>query len=385
MPRMMKDDRLERLQRYARMETPIEPDALAEAVSQMCVAPGAPLDPVAARLAHDILVRIYHSTHKEMRQVLAMRFAARADAPHDLVLALANDAIDIARPVIVQSPVLDDDDLVRLIIDHGHEHRLAVVDRASLSERVCDVLVHLGNDAIILKLVAHPGASLSDHAVRRLVVISRHHPDLHAPLLKRREMRATLAAAMYHWVADDLKAFITKTFGEEVSAPLEAEVDAVADVLSRRPAPTMPRPPNNFPMAVTDTFPSSASHLLVALRKNKLSLVEKEMERLTRLPNFAVQRILYNDNGEALAVVCRSIGLSKATFEEIFSHLHGVPPFEAIVRSKEFAKASGYFTRLSTRQADLILDEWRSRPRSVWGDPNRFNAAWGRRGHSLLH
>lgn len=363
----MTNDRLHRLESFARMETPIDPGALAEAVSAMCIEDESPLTAAEAALAHDILVHIYKAVQADMRRILAERFADRADAPRALVLALANDAIEIARPVIRLSPVLGDEDLVRLVVDGGREHRLAVTERPSLSARVCDVLIYLADPEIVLRIAGHPQAGISPHALQRMVLASRESEALQPLLLRRPEMRDDLAAAMYHWVADDLKQFIAETFGDALARHLGPEIDAAAGVVPQRQ--TVP----------AESLPASLGHLVLALRRDDLSAAEREMARLTRLPAFATERLLYNDNGEGLAVVCRSAGADQATFGEIFALLNSDGAPAAFARTAAYRAALAYFHRLSSKQADLLLDGWRANPRTVWGNPARTNAAAARR------
>lgn len=358
----MSDDRLQRLQQYARMESPINPDTLAEAVSAMCVQAGAPLAPAEAALAHEILTQIYRVLHADVRRVLAERFAARPDAPRDLVLALANDAIDIARPVIRLSPVLGDEDLVRVVVDGSHDHRVAVTERPALSARLCDVLIYLADPDIAVRVAGHPAATISAHALQRLVLASRESQALQPLLLRRPEMRGDLATAMYHWVAEDLKAFIAEHYGEALALHLGAEVDA-AIAQPGRPA----------------ALPTTMAQFVAALRRDDLVAAERELKRLSRLPDFAVSRLLYHDNGEGLAVVCRSVGADQTAFGEVFALLNATGPKAAFTASPTYRAALAYYHRLTAKQADLILDGWRATPRSVWGDPSRTNAAWSRR------
>lgn len=366
----MSDDRLQRLQQYARMESPIDPDALAEAVSAMCVQDTAPLAPVEAALAHEILVQIYRVVQAGMRRILAERFAARADAPRALVLALANDAIDIARPVIRLSPVLGDEDLVHIVVDATPDHRLAVTERPVLSARLCDVLIYLGDPEIAVRVAGHPNAVISAHALQRLVLASRETAALQSLVLHRPEMRDDLATAMYHWVADDLKAYIARHYGEALARHLGPEVDAAAAAVAAGRPPVHDRPA---------AMPSTLAHFITALRGNDLPGAERELKRLSRLPDFAVARLMYHDNGEGLAVLCRSTGVDQATFGDIFALLNATGPRAAFTASPAYRAALAYFHRLTTKQADLILDGWRASPRSVWGDPARTNAAFARR------
>src|SRR5262245_27097871 len=66
-------------------------------------------------LFSDIMEKILESVTKEQKIGFSRQFAVSEHAPHGLVRKLAGDAdIDVARPVILRSPVLTDEDLLGL-------------------------------------------------------------------------------------------------------------------------------------------------------------------------------------------------------------------------------------------------------------------------------
>lgn len=354
----MNSRRLDLLVAYSRQTAPIDPGVLADAVSQMCVEEDGALTQSEAALVFDILERIYPEVELTAKQRLAERVATRTDLPRPLAVLIANDTIEVARPVLVACTTLTDDDIIRVIVERGRAHRLAVTERPNLPSHVCDVLITLGDEDVYLKLVRNTGAVLSDQGLQRLLIASRNMVSLQEPLINRPEMGPDMAALMVHWVSDALRARIAELFGEEVSTRVSADVlqsaeEAVQDVSSQ---------------ALDSAFPASIRAFLAALRVHDRRAMEMEMGLLTRLPAFAVSRILFSIDGGALAVVCRSAGVRRKLFAEIYSRLHDVAPYGTRDLDHERAAAIEYFDRLTSQQADTILDGWRTSPQSVWGD-----------------
>jgi uncharacterized protein (DUF2336 family) len=60
----------------------------------------------------DIIEEVAYDLEWQMREELARRIAAETHAPRKLVHRLAHDEIVVARPVLEQSPVLTEEDLV---------------------------------------------------------------------------------------------------------------------------------------------------------------------------------------------------------------------------------------------------------------------------------
>jgi len=365
----MANDRLEQLLSYTRPGATLDTAGLADAVSAMCADDDLPLSAAEAAIAYDILCRLYPDAERQVRLRLAERLANRNDVPRALCLMIASDEIEIAGPAIRGTLHLDDDDLIRLVVEQDKPHKLAVAERPALSARVTDVLVYLADADVALALACNESARFSTHGLTRLVNASRTQPSLQEPLLRRTDLPGDLAHVMYDWVGQALKAFIRDTFGAAMAQTVAGDIEAA--VASARPFPT---PPPTGP--ARDRYPESFAGLLVALRRGDLRTVEQEIQALSKLPPHATQRVLYNGDGKALAVVCRALGAGRSLYAEVFSRLFGTPPYDSFSQSRDFSRAMTFFDQLPLPEADGILVHWRIRPETVWGDPRRFNAAW---------
>ena len=74
---------------------------------------------------------------------------------------LAGDAIEVAGPILQRSPVLTDEDLVRVVRTNAMQYALAVAGRERLSEPVSDALVDTGDAEVVARLVDNAGRSIS--------------------------------------------------------------------------------------------------------------------------------------------------------------------------------------------------------------------------------
>ncbi len=71
----------------------------------------------------DILRLLARDVEMAIRIALAERLADDSTAPHDLILLLADDRIEVARPLILRSPLLTDAELLRMIGECGTPSR----------------------------------------------------------------------------------------------------------------------------------------------------------------------------------------------------------------------------------------------------------------------
>ncbi|MBI2978321.1 MAG: DUF2336 domain-containing protein, partial [Rhodospirillales bacterium] len=107
----------------------------------------------------DIMGRLVFELEMKVRQHLAETISGVGAAPLDLVKRLANDAIEVARPVLMKSGILKDADLIEIVKNCGQEHLLAVSKRATVSEKVADALVEKGDEKVLGSLAGNAGAA----------------------------------------------------------------------------------------------------------------------------------------------------------------------------------------------------------------------------------
>jgi len=161
-----------------------------------------------AGLYGEVLTKLADVMEQAVRAELAARFASAPDAPHSLIRRLANDEASVASPVLSNSPVLTDEDLLGVVRRHGQDHLRAVSARASVSEAVSDVIVERGDDETLGALLRNEGARLSRAASEAAVERARANPALHEPTVSRADLPPDLLNEMYFVVEARLRSRI---------------------------------------------------------------------------------------------------------------------------------------------------------------------------------
>ena len=92
-------------------------------------------------LMGNILRQLIHDVEMSVRKDVASRLAKLDDVPRELVLALANDEIEVAQPLLIDCTVLHDADLIEIVRHRTQAHQLAIAMRNSPSEDVRQSLV----------------------------------------------------------------------------------------------------------------------------------------------------------------------------------------------------------------------------------------------------
>jgi uncharacterized protein (DUF2336 family) len=134
------------------------------------------------------------------RMQLAERLADVAQAPTGVIRQFALDEIAVARPVLLRSPRLSDEDLIAVASTKGHSHMLALTERPHLGAPVTDYLVVKGDRVISHGLAVNQTARFSRRGMGLLVTRSLTDDSLQSALGQRcdlpDELQASLAQAV---------------------------------------------------------------------------------------------------------------------------------------------------------------------------------------------
>jgi uncharacterized protein (DUF2336 family) len=118
----------------------------------------------------DVIGRLAERIEIRARIELARRLAPVANAPVTVIRSLAHDeAIEVAGPVLTQSPRLTEADLLACASGKSQDRLLALSKRASISEALSDVLVTEGNRDVVRSVAGNDGARFSDQGFGKLV------------------------------------------------------------------------------------------------------------------------------------------------------------------------------------------------------------------------
>lgn len=113
------------------------------------------------------------------RETLARRVAIDSNMPAALIRAFArDDEIAVASPVLRQSMVLSEADLVVSARSQSQAHLYAIAQRQVLTEAVTDILIRRGESRVLHAVVRNAGARISDSGFRELVAHSDRDSEL---------------------------------------------------------------------------------------------------------------------------------------------------------------------------------------------------------------
>ena len=163
-------------------------------------------------LAGEILGGLIRAFELEIRCELAARLAPNPRIPRAVIVMLANDQIEVARPILLNSDVLEAEDLIEIIELRGLNHQLAVACRETLCEDVCEALVETRNPAVIETVLRNPGAESEDATLTYLIEQARDVAGYQEALALRDGLTPRMVRRLYALVSDAVKQHILENY-----------------------------------------------------------------------------------------------------------------------------------------------------------------------------
>lgn len=298
-------------------------------------AEGGVLDPAISGLVESIFMSLVVEAEKDIRQRLAERLSSAEWAPRALVNVLALDDIDVARPIIAASPVLQDTDLIRLLVEATIEHQIEVAKRPNLGPSVVDAILLREEPAVLTALACNDSAQIAERGLEQLVETSRRIAALRAPLARHPRLSSALAERLYAWVGQSLRTAIASRFEIDAAALDAALAGAVSDAHRGVQKPTAQvvweRDGERESMEqrlvdkLFDAGQLRPGYLLRALRERRMSLFEAALAKLGGFSLNEVHAAVSSpDRPELLAMACAAVQIDRSVFPTVLDLVRSI-------------------------------------------------------------
>lgn len=332
---------------------------LAENISDLFLSNQGRLTEQQHALMTDILCKLIADMEITVRQELAAQLAESGNAPAELVRLLANDQIEIARPLLEKSKILQNEDLIEVVRQRSDEHRLCIAMRANLSATVSDALVDSGSEDVIEALLSNNDAEISRHAMEYLVAESRRVDRFQEPLLNRHDLAPELAHRMFWWVSAALRRrIILDSDMDEVvldDAVEGATRKVLGDVQGHESA--MARAVKLVArMALTGEL--NTRFLTHALKQQKIPIFIAGFSEISKVNTTTVWRIFNDVGGESFAILCKAIGMDRQEFTSLFLFLTEVRGGQKVRSTSILKDILSLYDTIKLQNAQAVLSFW---------------------------
>lgn len=262
-----------------------------------------------------------------VRQAMAEVFANSADAPPEIVRALAGDQFAVAAPLLEHSPLLLDADLVDIAATGASDVQCAIARRAKLAAPVSAAIAEVGQGAACLELIQNPEAAIATMSLDRIVERFGHIADIRETLLASDSLPASTRLALVEKVSSVLVGFVT---GQRwLSAERAAQV---AEEACERSTVNIAATSGGGDLAhlvahLRATGELTPGLLLRSLLSGRTELLHASLVELTGLPEKRIAGILSERAGSGLNALLTRAGFPAsmlAAFRAALNAVHEV-------------------------------------------------------------
>jgi uncharacterized protein (DUF2336 family) len=356
---MAQSDHVTDLLRLARERTLDARQRLVDMIGDLFCARDRVLTERERALMTEILDKLVSDFEGEVRRQLAERLADKPAAPAALIELLANDEIEVARPVLMRSHVLRDVELIQVVRNRTRQHQLAVAMRHGVSPPVADALVETGDTGVIEALLRNENARISEATMAYLVEQAHTVDSFQEPLVLRGDLDPALARRLYWGVSAALREQLLRRYDipvSELDDALEGSTRQLIAATAQPPA--QPTAAQRLASQIARTRGVDPALLLKVLRSGEIPLFEALFAEFSGIRPPRLQHVLYETGGKGLAVVCKALEIDKATFTPIYLLSRKGETGEQVVERQTLSAVMTFFGKLDAADAWEVLRSW---------------------------
>lgn len=314
-------------------------------------------------LMTDVLGRLLGSIEMEVRQHLVEALLRSSVELPDLEAQLANDTIEVARPILEKSKVIRDADLIEVVMQCAEEHRMAIALRDDISAPLAEALVERGirggEDDVLETLIRNEDAVLSRRAMELLVAESKRNGQFQQPLLTRNDVPVDLAYQMYWWVSATLRRHILRNYVID-----QAVLDPMIERATRRAmvdhddTQSVQARALQLARRLEELGELTDSFFLRTLRQGRLSLFAAGLAARAKISFSTAWKIVTDPGHESFIVLAKAIDLSRDATASMVLVLDGLNNASPVRPPSVLTEILRLYDDLDVAGARRLLQYW---------------------------
>ncbi len=123
-----------------------------------------------------------------VRRTLSVTLKNSPELPRDIALRLAADIDNIAVPILTNSPVLTDEDLVEVLRSKAAAKVMAIAKRARVSGTIVREIVRYGDSRAVAEIAANDGAVIDEDLAESLLDVYHDDDLIKEAFISRRDL-----------------------------------------------------------------------------------------------------------------------------------------------------------------------------------------------------
>lgn len=262
--------------------------------------------------AQEIVAILARDTAELVRRTLSITLRNSPILPRDIAMKLARDVETVALPILENSPVLTDEDLIEIVLSASQAKQEAVAGRDRVSMSVSEAIAEHAAVEAVRKLAANEGSELSEKAFSASLDRFGKDPDLQTSLVRREYVPPHIAEKMVSLVSGQVFDMLVNRH----ELPAQMAIDLAAGARERATVDLVEQAGRRadlqrFCSQLNLNGRLSHSLILRALCMGHMSFVEHALAELSGVPHQRVWLMIHDAGPLGLQAVFDRAGLPR--------------------------------------------------------------------------
>lgn len=171
---------------------------------------GHTLTPAEVKMAQDVVRVLARDVEVKVRASLSRELRHSPNLPRDVARKLAEDIEYIAMPMLADSLVLTDDDLIEIVRQGSSLKQQVIAGRPNLTDGVSDALINHGEEPAVVVLMANHTASITEESLNRAVTRFSDSNGVKEAMVLRDKLPVAVAERLVTLVSKAFQAHLVK-------------------------------------------------------------------------------------------------------------------------------------------------------------------------------
>lgn len=156
------------------------------------------------RYASEILQMMVRDAAIVVRRAMALAMKNSPRLPRDIAVKLANDIDTVALPILQNSPMLSDTDLIEILRAAGPSKQVAIAGRPTLSTTITTVIADIGAPAALERALANDNAQFDANGLGIAIDRMSDRPAIIEAMVRRNALPVSISERLVAMVSGEL-------------------------------------------------------------------------------------------------------------------------------------------------------------------------------------
>ena len=316
--------------------------------------------------AEEIIQVLAQDTAELVRRTLSVTLRNSPRLPHKVALQLAQDVESVAIPLLENSPVFNDEELIELVLSVTAAKQAAIAGRSTVSSTLAEVICEHADETAVETLSGNTGAELTDRAFEHSIERFPANENMHENLVMRDHIPVHIAEKMVSLVSGQVFDMLINRH----ELPAQMAIDLAAGARERATIDLVEQADRTNDMArfVSQlNLNGRLTHSLImrALCVGHMPFVEHALAELSGVPHSRAWLMIHDAGPLGLQAIFDRAGLHRkllpafraavTVFHEL--ELDGGPNDKARFRMRMIERVLTQFQAIPKDDLDYLLEK----------------------------